>query len=83
MSKKNKGYAGEIRRSQYIYSYGPGAVVNVKTNKGTLSLCMGDLRSWEYERTAKNRKTQQVIDERILRTLQKEEYGGFQQYYAL
>ena len=76
MNKKSKGYAGEIRRSQYIYSYGPGAVVNVKTNKGTLSLCMGDLRSWEYERTAKNRKTQQVIDERILRTLQKEEYGG-------
>ncbi len=75
MNKKRKSYAGEIRRSQYIYSYGPGAIVNVKTNKGTLSLCMGDLRSWEYDRTAKNRKTQQVIDERIIRALKKDEYG--------
>ncbi len=76
MNKKRKHYAGEIRRSQYIYSYGPGAIVNVKTNKGSLSLCMGDLRSWEYDRTAKNRKTQQVNDERIIRALKKEEFKG-------
>lgn len=75
--KYRKFSAGEIRRSQYVYNFGPGAVVNINIQGISTSVCMGDTKSWEYERTARDKKYQQVTDERILKEL-KENYSGFE-----
>tara|TARA_B100000427_G_scaffold327875_1_gene339637 strand:- start:3734 stop:5497 length:1764 start_codon:yes stop_codon:yes gene_type:complete len=74
MSRRDR--AGQIRRSQYIYTYGPGSIVNVKVGPVTMSLCMGDLRTWEFKSSALTRKYQQVVDERIIREL-KSKFKGF------
>ena len=75
MAKRDS--AGEIRRSQYIYTYGPGSVINMKIDPVTMSFIMGDLRSWEFRSTALKRKDEQILtDERIIKEL-KDNFSGF------
>lgn len=76
--KKYKwGSAGDIRRSQYVYNFGPGAVVNVNINGTSTSICMGDTNSWQYKSTALDKKYQNVHDERILKQLRQDHDGIF------
>ena len=44
--------AGEIRRSQMVQIYGPGAIINLKYQRASISVVMCDLSMWEYKSTA-------------------------------
>lgn len=72
--KKETDKAGDIRRSQMVQIYGPGAIVNLRYNNVTISTVMADLHMWEYKKTANNEKTrdQKFTDARLSKRINAE-----------
>lgn len=82
MSEKNK--VGEVRRSQIVTIYGPGSIMNLKSGNATISIIMGDLHSWSFEKTGNTKvsKHQRFIDDRLAKSIQ-EKYGIKVNYFKL
>ena len=76
--------AGEIRRSQMVQIYGPGAIINLKYQQASISVVMCDLRMWEYKSTALSKlaKDQKFADTRLSKKI-KSKYGLVVDYYRL
>ena len=71
---KELNVAGEIRRSQIVQIYGPGAIMNLRYKNVTISSIMADLHMWEYQKTANNEQTrdQKFTDARLSKSINQE-----------
>ena len=67
---------GEVRRSQIVMTYGPGSIMNLKSGNASISIIMGDPKSWAYESTGEGTvaKKQTIIDSRLSKSI-KEKYA--------
>ena len=67
---------GEVRRSQIVMTYGPGSIMNLKSGNASISIIMGDPKSWAYESTGEGAvaKKQTIIDSRLSKSI-KEKYA--------
>ena len=69
MAEKNK--VGEVRRSQIVMLYGPGSLMNLKSENATISIVMGDLDTWAYKTTGDTKvsKKQRFWDDRLKKSI--------------
>ncbi len=82
MAEKNK--VGEVRRSQIVMLYGPGSLMNLKSENATISIIMGDLDTWAFKKTGNTKvsKNQRFWDDRLKKSI-KEKYDADVDYFKL
>ena len=63
--------ASPIRRSQTVFLYGPGAIINLRNGNAAISAIMTELAAWEFSGTARTKTTrlQRFNDARLSHSL--------------
>ena len=76
--------ASPIRRSQTVFLYGPGAIINLRNGNAAISAIMTELAAWEFSGTARTKTTrlQRFNDARLSHSL-KEKHDVGADYFRL